>query len=198
MRKLMLLLLLATLVAGCSPPPKIERVRHDENYPNAEGVTYGYIFSNLPGVAVHLSSAFEHMGKDKRALGRIITEVHQSGDAHLVISFSYGRKSKLDFSDAVDVKPLSLEQKGDVAEATLVKSRPDGDVISRYVLYVPRSTYRRSSAANLFIMYMEPLSSGFPYETWGPMLTLEQKQYLQEFVDRSDGAFSLKTLHEEW
>lgn len=197
MRKFAMLFLLVALVAGCSPPPTMERVRHNENYPNAEGVTYGYIFKNLPGAAVHVNPSFEHMGKDKRSFGRIITEVHKSGDAYLTITFNYGRKSKIDFSEVEDVKPLSLEEKGEITEAVLLKNRPDGDLISRYVLYMPLSTYSRSSAANLFIMYTEPLSPDLPYADWGPSLTPEQKKYVEEFIDRSDGVFSLQTAPQE-
>ena len=194
MRKLALFLALATLLAACSPPPKMERVRPpNENYPNAEGVEYGYIFDNLPGAAVHVNPAFENLNKDKRPVGRIITEAHQQGDAHLTIMFSYGRKSKIDFSDVEDVKPLSLEQKGEVTEALLLKDRPSGDEICRYVLYMPKSTYSRASAANIFIMYIEPLNSREPYERWGPVRTPEQEKYLRDFVDRSDEAFSLQT-----
>ena len=193
MRKLATFFWILILLAGCSPPPTMERVRHNENYPNAEGVTYGYIFDNLPGAAIHVNPAFEHMGKDKRSFGRIITEVHKQGDAYLTITFNYGRKSKIDFSEVEDVKPLSLEKKGEVTDALVLKNRPDGDMISRYILYMPESTYSRSSAANLFIMYTEPLDPDLPYANWGPTLTPEQEKYLQEFVDRSNGAFSLQT-----
>ena len=191
MRKFAMFFLLAALVVGCSPPPRMERVRHNENYPNAEGVTYGYIFKGLPGAAVHVNPDFEHTGKDKRSFGRIITEVHKLGDAYLTITFNYGRKSKIDFTDVEDVKPLSLEQRGELTEALVLKDRPDGDLISRYVLYMPESTYSRSSAVNLFIMYTEPLGAAVPYENWGPRRTPEQETYVQEFIDRSNGAFSL-------
>ncbi len=193
MRKLAMLFLLVAMLAGCSPPPTMERVRSDENYPNDEGVTYGYIFKGLPGAAIHVNPAFEHLGKDKRSFGRIITEVHKDGDAHLTITFNYGRKSKIDFSEVENVKPLRLEEEGEITEALLLKDRPDGALIARYILYMPISTYSRSSAVNLFIMYTEPLAPELPYADWGPKLTPEQEKYLQEFMDRSDGAFSLKT-----
>ena len=198
MRKLALFLMLTALLAACSPPPTMERVRPPhENYPNAEGVEYGYIFDNLPGAAVHVNPDFEHRGKDKKSFGRIITEVHMQGDASLTITFNYGRKSKIDFTDVEDVKPLSLEARGEVTEALLLKNRPDMDMISRYVLYMPRSTYSRSSAANIFIMYNEPLGPDFPYATWGPTLTPEQKKYLEDFTARSDDAFQLQTAPPE-
>ena len=179
MRKLAILFVLAALLSACSPPPKMERVRPpSENYPNAEGVEYGYIFDGLPGVGVHVNPDFEHLGKDKRSFGRIITEVHQQGEVYLTITFNYGRKSKIDFTDVENVKPLSLEKKG--------------DLICRYILYMPSSTFSRASAANIFIMYTEPLASSLPYEDWGPTLTPEQEKYLKDFVDHSDEAFQLQ------
>lgn len=193
MRKLAILFVLAALLSACSPPPKMERVRPpNENYPNAEGVEYGYIFDGLPGVGVHVNPDFEHLGKDKRSFGRIITEVHQQGEVYLTITFNYGRKSKIDFTDVENVKPLSLEKKGDLTEALLLKERAEGDLICRYILYMPSSTFSRSSAANIFIMYTEPLASSLPYEDWGPTLTPEQEKYLKDFVDHSDEAFQLQ------
>ena len=198
MRKLAMLLVLTALLAACSPPPTMERVRPPhENYPNAEGVEYGYIFDNLPGAAVHVNPDLEHKGKEKKSFGRIITEVHLRGDSSLTITFNYGRKSKIDFSEVEDVKPLSIETRGEVTEALLLKDRPDMDMISRYVLYMPRSTYSRASAANIFIMYNEPLSPDFPYETWGPKLTPEQEKYLEDFTAHSDDAFQLQTAPPE-
>jgi helix-turn-helix protein len=120
--------------------------------------------------------------------------VHQDGDNHLTVTFSYGRRTRIDFSDVANVKALSQEQYGDVTEATVLKTRSNGDVISHYILYVPRSTVFRTSAASLFIMYTEPLDPALPYEVWGPTRTPEQAQYLQEFMDRSGSVFNLITI----
>ena len=194
MSKCLFLALLALLLAatGCSAPPTMERVRQDENLPNDVGVTYGYIFNNLPGVGIHINPAFEHLGKDKRSFGRIITEVHELGDSFVTISFNYGRKSKIDFSDVENAKPLRLDERGEVTDAVVLKSRDNGELISRYFLYLPRSTFSRDRAANIFVMYTEPLSAALPYDDWGPGLTPEQDNYIREFLDRSDEAFSVQ------
>ena len=186
------LLLMSLAAAGCSPPPTMERVRPDENYPNELGITYGYIFNNLPGVGIEVNPSFEHLGKDKRSFGRIITEVHEYGDSFVTITFNYGRKSKIDFSEVENVKPLRLEEQGEATDAVVLKSRENGDVISRYFLYMPRSTYSRDRAANIFVMYTEPLSTALPYDGWGPALTEEQEKYLREFLERSNEAFSVQ------